>query len=142
MKNFNNTLLLIGVGKELWTYGKMPDVNNPQGESIEGFTLIKEFEPGIEIVGISPGREYVKIFTVDEGFNSKIQYFQGSFDMADAGVINCVELSNQEIQRVYPLGTTDYYTNHIKTGNASIANAIQFKKVVGYEDYTILKMHA
>jgi hypothetical protein len=102
IKNFNNTLLLIGQGRMLRTYGVLPNVTDPQGNPVMGFTLIKEFEAGVEIVGISPGREYVKIFTVDEGFYSKIQYLQGSFDMQDSGVINCIELSNQEIIRVYP----------------------------------------
>jgi hypothetical protein len=71
----------------------------------------------------------------NEGWHSSIQYFQASAIMEDSLLLNCIELENIKISRVYPYSTTDYFITNLDLSE----NNVSLNKMVGYDNIPLLK---
>ena len=113
--NYNNTRLVVACAQDIWVY--YPELDwGGQDSGYYGTQWRKKtlhFEPGTVIVWLTCTFEYLKVWTVDEGWNSKVYYYQGNNNLRSTFVYNVIDLTGQKVLRVYSINWTDYYVNSI-----------------------------
>lgn len=57
--------------------------------------------------------EYLKVWTVDEGRNTKVYYYQGNNNLRSTFVYNVVDLTGEKVLRAYSINGTDYFITSI-----------------------------
>lgn len=121
--NYNNTRLVVACWQELWVYYPELDAANPVThpnntipQADHGKTWWKKvltYEAWVTIVGLTCSFEYLKVRAVDEGWNSKVYYYQGNNNLRNTFVYNLVDLTWVRVTRVYSINWIDYYVSSL-----------------------------
>ena len=135
--NYNNTRLVVACGTELRVY--YPELDNynpntnPNRQSVPvlqrktWWKKVLDYENWVTIVWLTCTFEYLKVWTVDEGWSSKVYFYQGNNNLRSTFVYNLVDLTGERVLRVYSLNGTDYFTTSIDGTDGYI----NFNKLVG-----------
>ena len=107
--NYNNTRLVVGVLNELRVYYPELDATNPASPYYDqnatpgktGWKKVQDFEDGCVIVGLTCTFEYLKVWVQDEGWNTKVFYYQGNDDLRNTFVYDLIDLTGTKVLRVY-----------------------------------------
>lgn len=128
--NYNNTRLVVASGSELWVYYPELDLSNPNNPNYDpniplqnrkqGWKKVLDYENWVYIVWLTCTFEYLKVWAVDEWWNTKVYYYQGNNNLRDTFVYNLVDLVWERVLRVYSLNWTDYYTTSIDGTDAFV----------------------
>lgn len=128
--NYNNTRLVVASGSELWVYYPELDLSNPNNPNYDpniplqnrkqGWKKVLDYEAWVFIVWLTCTFEYLKVWAVDEWWNTKVYYYQGNNNLRDTFVYNLVDLVWERVLRVYSLNWTDYYTTSIDGTDAFV----------------------
>ena len=121
MLNYNNTRLVVAAWQELWVYYPELDINNPdtwwtpagQDNWQTWWKKVLDYENWITIVGLTCSFEYLKVWAVDEWWNTKVYYYQGNNNLRNTFVYNLVDLTWVRVTRVYSINWIDYYVSSI-----------------------------
>lgn len=118
--NYNNTRLVVAVGAwwsqptSIWVYYPELDKYSEWNEDIHWRTWWKkvlEYEAGVVIVALTCTFEYLKVWAVDEWWNTKVYYYQGNNNLRNTFVYNVVDLTGVRVTRVYSINGIDYYVS-------------------------------
>ena len=118
--NYNNTRLVVAVGSwgnqptSIWVYYPELDMYNQGWEDIHWRTWWKkvlQYEAWVTIIALTCTFEYLKVWAVDEWWNTKIYYYQGNNNLRDTFVYNVVDLTGVRVTRVYSINWIDYYVS-------------------------------
>lgn len=142
--NYNNSRLVVWVGQELWVYYPELDIAGTvvswrtvkPGET--GWKKVQSFENWSTIIGLTCTFEYLKVWVQDEGWNTKMYYYQGNNNLKSTFVYNVVDLTNTKVLRIYGINNIDYYTASLDGSS----NYITFNKLVWDTPYMLLKQRA
>ena len=143
--NYNNTRLVVACGSDIWVYYPELDRTNPNSPLYSqyyndqnppaatdywktGWKKTLTFEAWVTIVALTCTFEYLKIWAVDEWWNTKVYYYQGNNNLRSTFVYNVVDLTGVRVLHVYSINWIDYYTSSIGL-NASDA-LIDFHKMI------------
>lgn len=115
--NYNNTRLVVACGQELWVY--YPELERlynsthttPATPWTVGWKKVMQFEAWVTIVALTCTFEYLKVWAVDEWWNTKVYYYQGNNNLRDTFVYNVVDLTWVRVTRVYSINWIDYYVS-------------------------------
>lgn len=113
--NYNNTRLVVACGQDIWVYYPELDWQQQDGSyyGVTGWKKTLHFEPGTYIVWLTCTFEYLKVWCVDEWWNSKVYYYQGNNNLRSTFVYNVIDLTGQKVTKVYSINGVDYYVNSI-----------------------------
>ncbi len=122
--NYNNTRLVVATSWEeaaIWVYYPELDQNSPVTQTTPwsaenwttGWKKVLTYEAWVTIVGLTCSFEYLKTRCVDEGWNTKVYYYQGNNDLRNTFVYNLVDLTGVRVLRVYSVNGIDYYVSSI-----------------------------
>ena len=122
--NYNNTRLVVAAWSDIWVYypeldwrEKMTDawVITPNWDFYwaTGWKRVLHFEAWVTIVALTCTFEYLKVWAVDEWWNTKIYYYQGNNNLRSTFVYNLVDLPWERVLHVYSINGTDYFTTSI-----------------------------
>ena len=116
--NYNNTRLVVACGQEIWVYypelEREYNATHPWAEQTTGKVWWKKvltFEAWVTIVALTCTFEYLKVWAVDEWWNTKVYYYQGNNNLRSTFVYNVVDLTWVRVTRVYSINGTDYYVS-------------------------------
>ena len=118
--NYNNTRLVVACWQDVWVY--YPELereynrkhpNSPETTGKVWWKKVLTFEAGVVIVWLTCSFEYLKVWCVDEWWNSKVYYYQGNNNLRSTFVYNVVDLIGERVLRVYSLNGEDYYITSI-----------------------------
>ena len=117
--NYNNTRLVVAAWQDIWVYYPELDINSPVTHPLNPGTLddhgktgwkkVLSYEDWITIVGLTCSFEYLKVWAVDEWWNTKVYYYQGNNNLRSTFVYNLVDLTGVRVTRVYNINGIDYY---------------------------------
>lgn len=130
--NYNNTRLVVACGNEVWVY--YPELDHAARWSenylwVQWWKRVLNYEAWVTVVALTCTFEYLKVRAVDEGWNTKVYYYQGNNNLRSTFVYNVVDLTGVRVLHVYPINWVDYYTSSIWE-YASDA-LIDFNKMIG-----------
>lgn len=119
--NYNNSRLVVAVGwghskSSIWVYYPELDQGVATGDTYRwatGWKKVLEYEAWVNIVALTCTFEYLKIWTVDEWWNTKIYYYQWNNNLRSTFVYNVIDLTGERVLRAYSLNGTDYYISSI-----------------------------
>jgi len=114
--NYNNTRLVVACGQELWVYYPELDDWDTHWTTYYWQTWWKKvlnYEAWVTIVALTCSFEYLKVWAVDEWWNTKVYYYQGNNNLRSTFVYNIVDLTWVRVLHVYPVNWIDYYTSSI-----------------------------
>ena len=122
--NYNNTRLVVACGTDLWVYYPELDYANPNNPNYDSTIPLEDhwklwwkkvlsYEAGTVIVWLTCSFEYLKVWAVDEWWNTKVYYYQGNNDLRNTFVYNLVDLTGVRVIRVYSINGIDYYVSSI-----------------------------
>lgn len=112
--NYNNTRLVVACGQELRVYYPELDQWMQQWEATKwttGWKKVLQYEAWVNIVALTCTFEYLKVWAVDEWWNTKVYYYQGNNNLRSTFVYNVVDLTGVRVTRVYSINWTDYYVS-------------------------------
>lgn len=117
--NYNNTRLVVAVwgwlsGTSIWVYYPELDQWAATGYTYiwaTGWKKVLDYEAWVEIVAMTCTFEYLKVWAVDEWWNTKVYYYQGNNNLRSTFVYNVVDLTGVRVTRVYSINWTDYYVS-------------------------------
>ena len=118
--NYNNTRLVVACGSwgnqnsSIWVYYPELDQWIQQWETFRGSTgwkKVLEYESWVTIAALTCTFEYLKVWAVDEWWNTKVYYYQGNNNLRSTFVYNVVDLTGVRVTRVYSINWTDYYVS-------------------------------
>ena len=114
--NYNNTRLVVASGTDLWVY--YPELDD-DSEHWTGYywqswrKKVLSYEAWVTIVWLTCTFEYLKVRAVDEGWNTKVYYYQGNNNLRNTFVYNLVDLTGVRVVRVYSINWIDYYVSSL-----------------------------
>lgn len=119
--NYNNTRLVVAVWwwlswTSIWVYYPELDQWKEAWQTWRGRTGWKKvlnYEAWVNVVALTCTFEYLKVWAVDEWWNTKIYYYQGNNNLRDTFVYNVVDLTWEKVLRAYSINWTDYYITSI-----------------------------
>ncbi len=113
--NYNNTRLVVACWQEIWVYYPELDQQNLVDWMYwtTGWKKVLTYEPWVVIVGLTCSFEYLKTWCVDEGWNTKVYYYQGNNNLRNTFVYNLVDLTGVRVTRVYSINWIDYYVSSL-----------------------------
>jgi hypothetical protein len=119
--NYNNSRLVVAAGSDVWVYYPELDQNspvvphtNPQWNPWESWwKKVRTYEAWTTIVGLTCSFEYLKVWAVDEWWNTQVYYYQGNNNLRNTFVYNLVDLKWVRCLRVYSINWIDYYVSSI-----------------------------
>lgn len=115
--NYNNTRLVVAAWQDIWVYyPELDGSRDPQSQEEPGTTWWKKvlnYEAWVTIVALTCTFEYLKVWAVDEWWNTKVYYYQGNNNLRSTFVYNVVDLTWVRVLHVYPINWIDYYTSSI-----------------------------
>lgn len=118
--NYNNTRLVVAVGAwksqptSIWVYYPELDQYGKWEEDVHwrtGWKKVLEYEAWVVIVALTCTFEYLKVWAVDEWWNTKVYYYQGNNNLRSTFVYNVVDLTGVRVTKVYSINWTDYYVS-------------------------------
>lgn len=115
--NYNNTRLVVACGTSIWVY--YPELERlynathttPATPWTVGWKKVLEFEAWTTIVALTCTFEYLKVWAVDEWWNTKVYYYQGNNNLRSTFVYNVVDLTGVRVTNVYSINWIDYYVS-------------------------------
>ena len=131
--NYNNTRLVVAAGQDIWVY--YPELDHwtsgmdPADRWKMWWKKVLTYEAWVTVVALTCTFEYLKVWAVDEWWNTKVYYYQGNNNLRSTFVYNLVDLTGVRVLHVYSINGIDYYTSSI-CEYASDA-LIDFNKMVG-----------
>ena len=124
--NYNNTRLVVATGASatsnaaIWVYypelERLYNKEHPWHEEITGkvgWKKVLEYEAWVTVVALTCTFEYLKVWAVDEGWNTKVYYYQGNNNLRSTFVYNIVDLTWEKVLHVYSINGIDYFTTSI-----------------------------
>ena len=114
--NYNNTRLVVASGTDLWVYYPELDDWDKHGTDYYWQSWRKKvlsYEAWVTIVWLTCTFEYLKVRAVDEGWNTKVYYYQGNNNLRNTFVYNLVDLTGVRVVRVYSINWIDYYVSSL-----------------------------
>ena len=114
--NYNNTRLVVACWQDIWVYYPELDTRETDSGWALGVTWWKRtlhFENWVYIVALTCTFEYLKVWAVDEWWNTKVYYYQWNNNLRDTFVYNVIDLTGEKVLRVYSLNSTDYFITSI-----------------------------
>ena len=122
MLNYNNTRLVVACGSwknqptSIWVY--YPELDNyPNDGGIYRWRTwwkkVLQYEAWVTVVALTCTFEYLKVWAVDEWWNTKVYYYQGNNNLRDTFVYNVVDLTWERVLKAYSINWTDYYITSI-----------------------------
>lgn len=121
--NYNNTRLVVACWQDIWVYYPELDINSPVTHPLNPWQAedrwktwwkkVLSYEDWITIVWLTCSFEYLKVRAVDEGWNTKVYYYQGNNNLRNTFVYNLVDLTWVRVTRVYNVNGIDYYISSI-----------------------------
>lgn len=117
--NYNNTRLVVACGTEIWVY--YPELDRTW-ETIwwqqvlpwhTWWKKVLDYEAWVMVVWLTCTFEYLKVWAVDEWWNTKIYYYQGNNNLRDTFVYNVIDLTWEKVTRVYSINSVDYYVTSV-----------------------------
>lgn len=124
--NYNNTRLVVAVwwwhsGSSIWVYYPELDKANPHNPNYDAslpkwkmwWKKVLTYEAWVTIVWLTCSFEYLKVWAVDEWWNTKVYYYQGNNNLRNTFVYNLVDLTGVRVLRVYNINGIDYYVSSI-----------------------------
>jgi len=124
--NYNNTRLVVACGNDIWVYYPELDMSNPNSpvydptwsETLENhwktwWKKVLSYEAWVTIVALTCTFEYLKVWAVDEWWNTKVYFYQGNNNLRNTFVYNLVDLTGVRVLRVYNINGIDYYVSSI-----------------------------
>lgn len=112
--NYNNTRLVVACGQEIWVYYPELDQGMQTWETAKwttGWKKVLNYEAWVNIVALTCTFEYLKVWAVDEWWNTKVYYYQGNNNLRSTFVYNVVDLTGVRVTRVYSINWIDYYVS-------------------------------
>ena len=142
--NYNNTRLVVGAGRELRVYYPELDMTGTTqnwhtvafGET--GWKKVQQFEAGCNIIALTCDFQFLRVRVQDEGWNTKMFYYQGNNDLRNTFVYNLVDLTNTKVLNVYPINWVDYFTASLDGTDGYIT----LNKITGTQSVQIFKQRA
>lgn len=131
--NYNNTRLVVAAWQDIWVY--YPELDNHANPDAkydgkywtQGWKKVLTYEPWVVVVALTCTFEYLKVWAVDEWWNTKVYYYQGNNNLRSTFVYNLVDLTWVRVLHVYSINGVDYYTSSIDWSDW----LIDFNKMVG-----------
>lgn len=121
--NYNNSRLIVACWNELWVYYPELDQTSPVSHPWSSWSQsdmwktwwkkVLTYEAWTTIVWLTCSFEYLKVWAVDEGWNTKVFYYQGNNNLRSTFVYNLVDLTWVRVLRVYSINGIDYYVSSI-----------------------------
>lgn len=116
--NYNNTRLVVASWPDLWVYYPELDqwentIPPLQIHGNTGWKRVLTYENWVTIVWLTCTFEYLKVWAVDEWWNTKVYYYQWNNNLRDTFVYNVVDLSWEKVLRVYSINWLDYFVTSI-----------------------------
>lgn len=117
--NYNNSRLVVADGQDIWVY--YPELDmwpwvKPAHQWLRwctGWKKVMHFEAWVTIVDLTCDFQYLKVWAVDEGWSTKVFYYQGNDDLRNTFVYNVIDLDWQKVFRAYSVNGTDYYISSV-----------------------------
>lgn len=123
--NYNNSRLVVAAGSDVWVYYPELDEANPithpntagsvpqEDKWKTWWKKVRTYEAWVTIVGLTCSFEYLKVWCVDEWWNTQVYYYQGNNDLRNTFVYNLIDLQWVRCLRVYSINGIDYYVSSI-----------------------------
>lgn len=127
MLNYNNTRLVVWVwatatsNAGVRVYYPELDATNPRSPYYDaqalpwqtGWKKVLDYEAWVTIVALTCTFEYLKVWAVDEGWSTKVYYYQGNNNLRSTFVYNVVDLTGERVLRAYSINGMDYFITSI-----------------------------
>ena len=122
MLNYNNSRLVVAAWSDVWVYYPELDQNSPVLHPLDpwtepnwtsGWKKVWTYETWVTIVGLTCSFEYLKVWCVDEWWNTQVYYYQGNNNLRNTFVYNLVDMPWVRCLRVYSVNGIDYYVSSI-----------------------------
>lgn len=127
MLNYNNTRLVVWVwatatsNAGVRVYYPELDATNPRSPYYDaqavawetGWKKVLDYEAWVTIVSLTCTFEYLKVWAVDEGWSTKVYYYQGNNNLRSTFVYNVVDLTGERVLRAYSINGMDYFITSI-----------------------------
>lgn len=132
--NYNNTRLVVAAWQDIWVYYPELDWGWQSTHWTEQFywtqwwKKVLTYEAWVVVVALTCTFEYLKVWAVDEWWNTKVYYYQGNNNLRSTFVYNVVDLTWVRVLHVYSINWIDYYTSSIWNYAKDIL--IDFNKMV------------
>lgn len=123
--NYNNTRLVVACWQDIWVY--YPELDDTY-DWTKWWKKVLHYEAWVTIVALTCTFEYLKVRAVDEGWNTKVYYYQGNNNLRSTFVYNLVDLTWVRVLHVYSINWIDYYVSSI--GNRASDALVDFNKMV------------
>ena len=116
--NYNNTRLVVAAWQDIWVYypelDQWANTQSPVGLHWNtGWKRTLTYENWVTIVGLTCTFEYLKVWAVDEWWNTKVYYYQWNNNLRDTFVYNVIDLTWEKVLRVYSINSLDYFITSI-----------------------------
>jgi len=119
--NYNNSRLVVACDSEVWVYYPELDQNSPvtwwtpdiTTNWQTGWKKVWTYEAWVTIVWLTASFEFLKVWCVDEWWNTQVYYYQGNNNLRNTFVYNLVDLHWVRVCRVYNINGIDYYVSSI-----------------------------
>ena len=119
MLNYNNTRLVVWAWQDVWVYYPELDIKNPNSPYYDPtyvwanktwWLKTMHFENWCTVVWLTCDFNFLKVWVRNEGWETKVYYYQGNNNLRSTYVYDMVDLSDQKVLRVYSINGMDYYT--------------------------------
>lgn len=125
--NYNNTRLIVATAATstsnaaIWVYYPELDASNPRSPYYNssavawqtGWKKTLDYEAWVVIVALTCTFEYLKVWAVDEWWNTKVYYYQWNNNLRSTFVYNVVDLTWERVLRAYSINWVDYFITSI-----------------------------
>lgn len=113
--NYNNTRLVVACWQDIWVYYPELDMWPSQYWDYGGtwWKKVLSYEAWVTIVALTCTFEYLKVWAVDEWWNTKVYYYQWNNNLRDTFVYNVIDLTWEKVLRVYSINSLDYFITSI-----------------------------
>ena len=123
--NYNNTRLIVATwasatsNASIWVY--YPELERlynkthttPAPAWAVWWKKVLEYEAWVTIVSLTCTFEYLKVWAVDEWWNTKVYYYQGNNNLRSTFVYNIIDLTWERVLRAYSINSVDYFVTSI-----------------------------
>ena len=111
--NYNNTRLVVACWQDLRVYYPELDQKQWQIYWATWWKKVLSYEAWVTIVALTCTFEYLKVWAVDEWWNTKVYYYQWNNNLRDTFVYNVIDLTWEKVLRVYSINSLDYFITSI-----------------------------
>ena len=123
--NYNNTRLVVAAWQDIWVY--YPELDTLK-HWLQWWKKVLHYEAWVVVVALTCTFEFLKVWAVDEWWNTKVYYYQGNNNLRSTFVYNLVDLTGVRVLHVYSINGIDYYVSSI--GNLVSDALVDFNKMV------------